>query len=69
MRAKAVWSDFRKRVGRASHTKAVHHAHNVAYCVYYGIALAEDRGLKLVVVTVIFLATLLATLAASDVEV
>lgn len=31
-----------------------HHTHNIAYCVYYGIALAQDHGVQMVIVGALF---------------
>lgn len=37
-----------------------HHTHNIAYCVYYGIALAEDHGaIKLIIVGTLFCVSVL----------
>jgi lipoprotein signal peptidase len=33
---------------------AFKHSHNLAYCVYYGIALAEDHGAQFAIVAVLF---------------
>jgi hypothetical protein len=61
-----MWRKASKAVRQVAHRKSYHHAHNVAYCVYYAFAIAEDRGFKLVVVSIIFACSLLAALAASE---
>jgi hypothetical protein len=66
--ARRYWDTFRRKAYHSAHKGAAHHVHNLAYCIYYGMALAEDRGLKLFVVSVIFAVTLLATVASTNLE-
>jgi len=62
------WHTLRNSAKRTSQHGVLHHAHNLAYCCYYGIALAEDRGAKLVVITILFLAAIVSTITSVQAE-
>lgn len=57
------WNWFVKRV---RYHAAFHHAHHLAYCVYYGIALAEDHGIQFFVVGILFVSAVTVAIAEAD---
>jgi hypothetical protein len=56
---KGLWQNVKNFASDVHHHRLFQHSHHLAYCVYYGIALAEDRGIKLIVVGVVFVAAIL----------
>lgn len=45
---------LKRRLERVANHRHYHRAHSIAYLCYYGAALFEDRGAKLIIVTALF---------------
>lgn len=57
---------LKRRLERVAHHRHYKHAHGLAYLCYYGAALLEDRGFKLVIVTALFLFVGISSFAGAD---